>query len=53
LKGKRLNPILGWASDTYGEKHPAISLSIQYKTNVDLQIVTHFGFSKSAPVSQG
>lgn len=53
LAGKRQNPILGWASDTYGEKHPALSLSVQYQTNVDLQIVTRFEFSKTAPDSQG
>jgi hypothetical protein len=53
LTGKRQNPILGWASDTYGEKHPALSLSIQYQTKADLQIVTHFEFSKNDPDAQG
>lgn len=53
ISGKRQNPILGWASDTYGEKHPALSLSVQYQTNVDLQIVTRFEFSQNASDSQG
>lgn len=53
LIGNRNNPILGWVSDTYGEKHPALSLSVQYQTNVDLKIVTHFEFSKSSQNGQG
>lgn len=53
LTGKRLNPILGWASDTYGEKHPALSLSIQYQANTDLQIVTRFEFIDSTSGLQG
>lgn len=52
-RGRRQNPILGWASDTYGEKHPALSLSIQYLVNSDLQIVTQFEFTNSTSVSQG
>lgn len=53
LTGKRKNPILGWASDTYGEKHPALSLSLQYQNNTDLQIVTRFEFIKGTSGSQG
>jgi len=53
LAGKRQEPILGWASDTYGEKHPALSLSVQTQTNVDLQIVTRFKFSKTVSAAQG
>jgi hypothetical protein len=53
LIGKRNNPILGWASDTYGEKKPALSLSLQTQSNSDLQIVTRFEFSKNVSASQG
>jgi hypothetical protein len=53
LAGNRQEPILGWASDTYGEKHPALSLSIQTRTNNDLQIVTHFEFSTNVSAAQG
>ncbi len=53
LTGKRQNPIMGWASDTYGEKHPALSLSIQYHTRADIQIVNGFEFSTSPSGSQG
>lgn len=53
LAGKRITPILGWASDTYGEKQPALSLSHEYQTNSDLQIVTRFEFSKIASAAQG
>ncbi len=53
LVGQWQNPILGWASDTYGEKHPALSLSIQYRTRMDIQIVSRFEFIKHASGSQG
>lgn len=53
LAGNRHEPLLGWASDTYGEKHPALSLSIQTRTNNDLQIVTRFEFSTIVSAAQG
>ncbi|HCS38204.1 MAG TPA: hypothetical protein DIW44_01300 [Anaerolineaceae bacterium] len=53
LVGKRIAPILGWVSDTYGEKQPTLSLSLEYQTNNDLQIVTRFEFSKIASAAQG
>ncbi len=53
LEGLRQNTILGWVSDTYGEKHPALSFSVQYQSNSDIQLVTYFEFSKSASGSQG
>jgi len=53
LSGSKRNPIMGWASDTYGEKHPTLSLSIQYQTNIDLQLVTRFEFIKTTSSTQG
>lgn len=53
LFGKRNTPFLGWASDTYGEKHPALSLSLQIQTNKNFQIVTRFEFSKNGSSPQG
>ncbi|PKN99051.1 MAG: hypothetical protein CVU42_09290 [Chloroflexi bacterium HGW-Chloroflexi-4] len=53
LAGRRYEPILGWASDTYGEKHAALSLSLQYQTKVGIQIVTRFEFSKIGYESPG
>lgn len=44
LTGSHQNPLLGWVSDTYGEKHPALSLVFKYNTNVDMQILTDWTF---------
>ncbi len=53
LCGALQNPILGWASDTYGEKHAMLSLNISYQIQSDLQIVTLFDFSNGGTTRQG
>ena len=40
LIGQRENCIMGWASDTYGQKSPALSLNISYVANNDFTIQT-------------
>jgi hypothetical protein len=45
LTGKRQNPILGWVSDTYGSKIPALSLSITCYEDSDLRLVGDWKFT--------
>lgn len=40
LTGKLSDELLGWESDTYGEKHPALSLTLRYMAGGPLKIVT-------------
>lgn len=40
--GKRSHPLLGWVSDTYGLKQPALSLSASWQTDTDLVITTNW-----------
>lgn len=40
ISGVRRDEILGWESDTYGEKHPAISFSVSYQHSGKIQILT-------------
>ncbi len=44
LLGLRQDPILGWESDTYGEKHAALSYSLFFKTAGSIQITTEWKF---------
>lgn len=44
LAGSHQNQILGWASDTYGEKHAALSLICRYNIQEDTQILTDWTF---------
>ena len=45
LQGLRSNSLLGWTSETYGVKKPALSYSITYTTNTDLLILTDWIFT--------
>ncbi len=40
LAGTRSDEILGWASDTYGEKHPVLSFSATYPVSNSLLLTT-------------
>lgn len=40
LSGTRQDPILGWESDTYAEKHPALSLSYTFQSSGSITIIT-------------
>jgi hypothetical protein len=42
LIGKREDAILGWESETYGEKHPAISFSLQYNSPESIELTTRW-----------
>ena len=45
LRGNYQNEIMGWVSDTYGVKNPAISFFAQYQFSSDMQIITDMVFS--------
>jgi hypothetical protein len=49
LAGTRSDPILGWVSDTYGQKKPTLSWSIQFQFINSTQIVTDWRFVKNPP----
>ena len=42
LAGQCQDEILGWESDTYGEKHPALSFSSRFKTSGSINLVTNW-----------
>ncbi len=44
LSGTRKDAILGWESDTYGEKHPAISFSLLYNSPEAIALTTRWEF---------
>lgn len=48
LRGNYQNEIMGWVSETYGLKSPALSLYAQYQTSSDMQIVTDMVFSTTS-----
>lgn len=49
LVGFHSDPILGWVSDTYGQKQPALSWSTQFQLLSSTQIVTEWRFVKQPP----
>ncbi len=46
--GQRQDEILGWESDTYGEKHPALSFSSRFKTSGSIKQFIFFFFFLSS-----
>lgn len=42
LTGQREDEILGWESETYGEKHPAISFSLLYTCSGSIELTTRW-----------
>jgi hypothetical protein len=40
LSGERQDEILGWESNTYNEKHPALSYHLAYRSSADILIET-------------
>jgi len=47
LAGQSVDEILGWESDTYGEKHPALSLSLRYQATGAITITTEWNIIKA------
>ena len=47
LAGTRNAPTLGWASDTYGEKHAALSYSVQFAAQGRVKITSQFRLQKA------
>jgi len=39
-----VSPIFGWASPTYGVKHPALSLAVEVESAQDMHFTTQFTF---------
>jgi hypothetical protein len=42
LMGTQMDEILGWESDTYGEKHPVLSLSLRWRVIGSVEISTEW-----------
>jgi len=42
LMGTQMDEILGWESDTYGEKHPVLSLSLSWRVIGSVEISTEW-----------
>lgn len=47
LAGTHDFPTLGWASDTYGEKHAALSFSVRFAARGGLKIISEFSLQKA------
>jgi len=47
LSGTRKAPTLGWISDTYGEKHAALSYSVQFIAQGGIKIISEFNLQKA------
>ncbi len=46
LTGTCSDPVLGWVADTYGQKHPALSISLKFQIIDSIQIKSDWRFSK-------
>ncbi len=47
LAGQRHDGILGWESDTYGEKHPALSYSMRFNAATSIELTTKWVIDES------
>jgi len=47
LVGTRADIRLGWESDTYSEKHPALSFSLVYNSTRSIELITRWEISDS------
>ena len=47
LAGQRQDMILGWESDTYGEKHPALSYSMRFTAAASIELTTKWTVDES------
>ena len=45
LAGQRQDELLGWESDTYGEKHPVLSFSVTYMCAGPIKITTEWNLN--------
>ncbi len=45
LVGTRADIRLGWESDTYSEKHPALSFSLVYNSTRSIELITRWEIS--------
>lgn len=47
LSGQRHDELLGWESNTYGEKRPALSFSLKYLSTDSIEIITKWVVNES------